>query len=192
MRTGVTALAPRQNLRFYAGYSKLTLNQLSEPSEPSVTIRQMLFLRALTSFLLLPGLIAYAVPILIEWDIIRTGRPSLSGVILLGLGSALLFWCVRDFYAAGKGTLAPWDPPKKLVRVGLYRFTRNPMYVSVTTVLIGWALTYRSWPLAIYAACVAVAFHLRVVLGEEPWLARTHGDAWRDYTSHVPRWFRLG
>ena len=150
------------------------------------------FLRAIAAFLMLPGVIAFAVPLVIEWDVIRTGQPSSIGVALLVAGSALLLWCVRDFYVAGKGTLAPWDPPKRLVRVGLYRFTRNPMYVSVTTILIGWATAYRSWALAIYAGIVAIAFHLRVVLGEEPWLARTHGDAWRDYAARVPRWwFRL-
>lgn len=36
--------------------------------------------------------------------------------------------------------LAPWDPPKRLVIVGLYRFVRNPMYVAVLTILMGWAL----------------------------------------------------
>jgi protein-S-isoprenylcysteine O-methyltransferase Ste14 len=148
----------------------------------------MLFLRALTSFLLLPGLIAYAVPALFVWDDIHTQAPSLAGIGILLMGSLLLLWCVRDFYVAGKGTLAPWDPPKNLVRVGLYRFTRNPMYVSVTTVLIGWALAYRSWSLAIYAVAMAVAFHVRVVLGEEPWLARTHGDSWSEYTARVRRW----
>jgi protein-S-isoprenylcysteine O-methyltransferase Ste14 len=100
-----------------------------------------------------------------------------------------LLWCVRDFYVAGKGTLAPWDPPRHLVVAGLYRYTRNPMYVAVTLLLIGWAWTFAASGLLFYAAGVALAFHLRVVFGEEPWLARTHGDAWRDYAARVPRWF---
>ena len=41
----------------------------------------------------------------------------------------------------------------------------------------------------VYAVVVAVAFHVRVVLGEEPWLARTHGTQWEHYSSCVPRWF---
>ena len=98
------------------------------------------------------------------------------------------FWCVRDFYVAGRGTLAPWAPPRHLVTVGLYRFSRNPMYVAVTFMLIGWAICFASRSLAIYAACVALAFHLRVVFGEEPWLARTHGRAWDEYRAQVPRW----
>jgi len=96
---------------------------------------------------------------------------------------------VRDFYVAGRGTLAPWAPPERLVVVGLYRFSRNPMYVAVMLILIGWAWSFGSPGLGVYAACVALAFHLRVVLGEEPWLAKTHGQAWNDYASRVRRWF---
>ena len=62
------------------------------------------------------------------------------------------------------------------------------MYVSVLTVLCGWALAFHSQTLWIYAACVAVAFHLRILLIEEPWLERTHGDEWVAYRSRVSRW----
>jgi protein-S-isoprenylcysteine O-methyltransferase Ste14 len=75
-----------------------------------------------------------------------------------------------------------------LVATGVYRFSRNPMYVAVMLILWGWAVGFWSRPLAIYAAGVTMAFHLRVVFGEEPWLARTHGAAWVDYKSQVPRW----
>ena len=42
--------------------------------------------------------------------------------------------------------------------------------------------------LLLYALIVMLAFHLRVVFGEEPWLARTHGRKWDDYAARVPRW----
>jgi protein-S-isoprenylcysteine O-methyltransferase Ste14 len=71
---------------------------------------------------------------------------------------------------------------------GLYRFSRNPMYIGVTLILWGWALCFRSRSLIIYAAAVMIAFHLRVLLYEEPWLARTYPDQWRDYRARVPRW----
>ena len=90
----------------------------------------------------------------------------------------------------GAGTLAPWAPPEKLVMVGLYRYSRNPMYVSVGLVLLGWALAFASPALGAYTLLVAMAFHIRVVRGEEPWLARTHGADWNRYVSQVPRWFR--
>jgi protein-S-isoprenylcysteine O-methyltransferase Ste14 len=62
----------------------------------------------------------------------------------------VLLWCVRDFYVSGRGTLAPWDPPKHLVVVGLYRFTRNPMYIGVLMVVGGWGLRAGSPVLGMY------------------------------------------
>jgi protein-S-isoprenylcysteine O-methyltransferase Ste14 len=123
------------------------------------------------------------------WPSIRgaatDGRPA---HFFLACGIGGLLWCVRDFYVAGKGTLAPWDPPQKLVVVGLYRFTRNPMYWSVLFVLVGWSVWFGSPVLAAYTVLAAVAFHLRVVLYEEPWLAKKHGAIWTEFAANVPRW----
>lgn len=117
--------------------------------------------------------------------------PSLHwpfGLVLVVFGTVSLLWCVRDFYVSGKGTLAPWAPPQELVVVGLYRYSRNPMYVAVALILLGWAVSFRSYGLLGYTLAVVIAFHLRVVLSEEPWLARMHGSAWQQYTRHVRRW----
>jgi len=146
-----------------------------------------LFLQALLAFLALPGMVAYVIPWLIARGEARASYDAV-GILLLAAGTLLLLWCVREFYVAGKGTLAPWTPPRHLVVSGLYRYSRNPMYVAVSVVLAGWALTFHSTALALYAAAVVTAFHLRIVLGEEPWLARTHGAAWATYTARVPRW----
>jgi protein-S-isoprenylcysteine O-methyltransferase Ste14 len=148
-----------------------------------------MFARALLAFLALPGVVAFAVPV--SWLLAR-GHTQLVqpfGLIPLVLGLVGLLWCVRDFYVHGKGTLAPWSPPANLVVVGLYRYTRNPMYVAVTLILLGWAVSFGLPGLYVYAIVIAVAFHLRVVLGEEPWLARTHGVQWHEYARRVPRWF---
>jgi protein-S-isoprenylcysteine O-methyltransferase Ste14 len=145
--------------------------------------------RALLAFLALPGVVAIAVPAWMAAGTLRTGtRLHPVGLLPLLVGFALLVWCARDFYVAGKGTLAPWSPPRHLVTVGLYRYSRNPMYVAVAMMLAGWALAFASSTIAIYAGFVIGAFHLRVVYGEEPWLARTHGAAWDEYRSRVPRW----
>jgi protein-S-isoprenylcysteine O-methyltransferase Ste14 len=104
------------------------------------------------------------------------------------LGLVLLLWCVRDFSVSGKGTLAPWDPPKRLVMIGLYRHVRNPMYVGVVTLVAGWAVLYLSPILLGYALILAIAFHIRVLTYEEPWLAGQFGNAWQEYRSHVGRW----
>jgi protein-S-isoprenylcysteine O-methyltransferase Ste14 len=147
-----------------------------------------MFIRALIAFLALPGMVAFIVPG--AW-LLRTGHTTPvypSGLAVLGAGAAALLWCVRDFYVVGKGTLAPWAPPRNLVIVGLYCYTRNPMYVAVTLILFGWALSFNLPALYIYTIAVATAFHFRVVLGEEPWLARMHGAIWEDYARRVPRW----
>ena len=111
----------------------------------------------------------------------REGSFNAIALILLIPGVALLLWCVRDFLVIGKGTLAPWDPPRGLVFSGAYRFSRNPMYVGVSLILLGWAMAFRSSGLLLYALIVMLAFHLRVVFGEEPWLARTHQRTWNEY-----------
>lgn len=148
-----------------------------------------MFVRALIAFLLLPGIVAFLIPVI--W-LLYTGHVYLIhpyGLVLLAPGLFGLLWCVRDFYVAGKGTLAPWAPTKRLVSVGLYRYSRNPMYISVVLILLGWASSFGSSILYIYALVVFTVFHLRVVYGEEPWLAQVHGSEWEHYINKVPRWF---
>lgn len=147
-----------------------------------------MFLRALIAFLALPGVVAIAIPLGYLWSTERLRPTHPLGLVMLFVGFTALLWCVRDFYVSGKGTLAPWAPPERLVVVGLYRYTRNPMYVAVTLMLMGWAATSGANALWFYAACVAFAFHLRVVLAEEPWLARRHGETWFAYAKRTPRW----
>jgi protein-S-isoprenylcysteine O-methyltransferase Ste14 len=150
-----------------------------------VTAPRRLFWQALVAFLALPGVVAFLVPWLLRP---RPARPHAAGAPLLALGVGLLLWCVRDFYVAGRGSLAPSAPPRRLVTVGLYRHSRNPMYVAVLITLAGWAVLFGAARLWGYAAAVAAAFQLRVVYGEEPWLARRHAEDWAAYRARVPRW----
>jgi protein-S-isoprenylcysteine O-methyltransferase Ste14 len=146
-----------------------------------------MFWKAVLAFLALPGTVAFVVPLTVF-----SPPPPLVldrlGVVVLLLGITLLLSTVREFYVAGRGTLAPWSPPQQLVTTGLYGFTRNPMYVAVMLVLVGWAVLFHSWPLLVYALGIGAGFYLRVVFGEEPWLARTHGKDWARYKAQVPRW----
>lgn len=148
-----------------------------------------MFLRALLAFLALPGLVAFVIP---AWWLRRLGHEEIThplGLVPFAIGVIGLLWCVREFYVSGKGTLAPWSPPKNLVVGGLYRYTRNPMYISVGLILIGWSIAFASRNLTTYTLIVVIAFYLRVRFGEEPWLARTHGSEWDEYAKRVPRWF---
>jgi protein-S-isoprenylcysteine O-methyltransferase Ste14/pimeloyl-ACP methyl ester carboxylesterase len=147
-----------------------------------------MFLRAFAAFLLLPGLVAFVVPLFIVSPRVREGTFNALALVLLVPGITLLLWCVRDFFVAGKGTLSPWDPPRNLVSSGPYRHSRNPMYVGVSLILWGWAIAFGSSALVLYALIVMAAFHIRVLVNEEPYLALTHGRRWDDYRARVPRW----
>lgn len=145
--------------------------------------------RAIVAFVAVPGLVAFGVPGFLAY---RAGPPAglrLLGIVPVVLGTAGLLLCVRDFCRTGRGTLATWDPPEHLVTVGLYRHTRNPMYVSVLLVLLGWTALSASFVLLGYTVLVGIAFHLHAVYREEPWQARMFGEAWRAYRARVPRWF---
>jgi protein-S-isoprenylcysteine O-methyltransferase Ste14 len=147
----------------------------------------VLLVRALLSFVALPGVVAFVVPACLASPLSER-ELHVVGVPPFAAGVVLLLWSVREFYVAGKGTLAPWDPPRHLVTCGPYRVSRNPMYLAVTLTLIGWAAAFQTRALWYYALIVVAAFHARVVLAEEPWAARTFGVEWQRYKDRVPRW----
>jgi protein-S-isoprenylcysteine O-methyltransferase Ste14 len=156
-------------------------------------MKTFLAARSLLFLILIPGTVAGYVPL----RILRASRQlSVPGVsassILAGcltlLGVSVLLRCVWDFLFAGRGTLAPFDPPKLLVVRGLYRFTRNPMYNGVLATLAGEAWLFRSMALLQYAALVFIVFHLVVVIYEEPALESRFGESYRAYRGAVPRW----
>ena len=111
-----------------------------------------------------------------------------GGMVLLALGVAGYLWCALDFAFAGHGTPAPMDPPKLLVVRGLYRYARNPMYISVLLVLFGESVLFRSWTLCRYALVVWLCFHLFVLLYEEPTLREKFGASYEDFCKRVNRW----
>lgn len=120
-----------------------------------------------------------------------TGAAFIFGLAAVASGALIYLRCAADFIFAGRGTPAPYDPPRFLVERGLYRFTRNPMYVGVVGAVAGEALLFRSRTLAIYAAILLVGFHLRVLYYEERVLRKTFGAAFEDYCRRVPRWLWL-
>src|SRR5215472_5031514 len=117
-----------------------------------------------------------------------TGAPQVAGMIMVTIGTVIALWCVFTFVFVGKGTPAPFDPPRKLVIRGPYRFVRNPMYIGAGMTLAGAALYYESPSLFIYTAVFFLITHLFVVLYEEPTLRRTFGDEYEAYCGRVRRW----
>jgi protein-S-isoprenylcysteine O-methyltransferase Ste14 len=152
----------------------------------------MLALRALLAFLALPGTATVLVPwFLLRWrgaGVAAGPASTIAGALVAAAGAVVLGWCVVDFARIGRGTLAPVDPPTVLVRRGLYRVVRNPMYVGVLTLLFGEALLFGSSAIAVWALLLAAAFHARVVRWEEPVLREMFGPAFDEYCRSVPRW----
>jgi len=118
----------------------------------------------------------------------RTGAPQIAGMIIVAIGTAIALWCVFTFVFIGKGTPAPFDPPRKLVIRGPYRFVRNPMYIGAGMTLVGAALYYESVSILIYTGLFFLITHLFVVLYEEPTLRRTFGEEYETYFRGVRRW----
>jgi protein-S-isoprenylcysteine O-methyltransferase Ste14 len=116
------------------------------------------------------------------------GAIEVVGLVVGAAGGALALWCILTFAFVGKGTPAPFDPPRQLVVRGPYRFVRNPMYLGAALAVCGAALFYRSIPLLAYAGLFLLATHLFVVGYEEPTLARTFGADYEAYRARVGRW----
>ena len=149
----------------------------------------MLLLKNLLFTLIVPGTVGVYVPLLLTRDgPAGSGPMVLFAPALFAVGGAIYTWCVWDFAAFGRGTPAPIDAPKRLVVRGLYRYTRNPMYVGVLTVLLGWAFLFQATTVLVYAICVGIFFHLFVVLYEERRLARQFGAEYHNYCRSVGRW----
>lgn len=129
---------------------------------------------------------------LLEWSGIVApaswGLWQIIGAGVVVLGAALALWCVLAFGTIGQGTPAPFDPPRKLVVRGPYRYVRNPMYIGAGGALGGAALYYQSWQLAGYTAFLFLATHIFINLYEEPTLKRLFGKQYEDYCRKVRRW----
>ncbi len=151
-----------------------------------------IWVRTLIFTLVIPGTVAVYLP----RGIIRretggylpAGGWHWLGALPLALGLAGYLWCVWDFGTAGRGTPFPLDAPRKLVVRGLYRYVRNPMYVSVLCVVLGQAALFASRNALLYALTVSLLFHLFVLLYEEPALRAQFGDEYDSYRRRVPRW----
>jgi protein-S-isoprenylcysteine O-methyltransferase Ste14 len=116
------------------------------------------------------------------------GIAQIAGLSLATLGGALALWCISTFIFVGHGTPAPFDPPRRLVTRGPYRFVRNPMYLGASGVVAGAALYYHSLSLLAYGCGLLITTHLFVVFYEEPTLTREFGEDYKAYRRSIGRW----
>ncbi len=157
-------------------------------------------LRHLLAVLTLPVTVAVVVPVWIARryavdavlpDGVKAWTAVVAGALLLTAGVALFVASLRHFASEGRGTLAPWDPPRTLVVRGPYRYVRNPMISGVWFMLAGTALCLRSVPHAAWAAMFAATNLTFIPLLEEPQLEQRFGESYRTYREHVPRFVPL-
>ena len=148
--------------------------------------------RSLLWAALLPGFFAGYLPWryfgLRDVEINLANPVTLAGVATMTIGVTLLAWCIWEFARSGRGTLSPVDPPRTLVVQGLYQYVRNPMYLSVTTIVLGEVLLTRSPALFVYWVIWFTAVNVFVIGYEEPTLRRQFGAPYERYTQEVRRW----
>ena len=152
------------------------------------------------AILLLPGVVTLVIPGLILW---RKGTDSwglwqsvpatriilpVIGIMCICLGLTLITATIRLFATVGKGTLAPWEPPQRLVVRGVYRHVRNPMISGVLFVLLGESVLTASMPLFRWFLIFVVINAIYIPLLEEPGLVRRFGEDYLAYKRNVPRW----
>jgi protein-S-isoprenylcysteine O-methyltransferase Ste14 len=119
---------------------------------------------------------------------IPPGPWAAIGLLPLTVGVLALIWCNWAFVAYGRGTAAPYNPPRVLVAHGLYRYVRNPMYVAAVLVDVGLALWTGSLVVLLYVVVLAVMYNAFVRGYEEPNLRRNFGESYAEYVAAVPRW----
>ena len=139
--------------------------------------------------LILPVTVLIIVPFLIEKHIFVRSRFSLYlGLIPVLAGLTIMIITIFSFATVGKGTLAPWNPTRKLVIFGLYRYVRNPMILGVLIVLTGESLILLSLNILIWAIVFFIINTLDFMFSEEPGLEKRFGEEYLEYRKNVRRW----
>jgi protein-S-isoprenylcysteine O-methyltransferase Ste14 len=148
-----------------------------------------LLLRNLIFTIVVPG----SAGVLVPWLILTaSGRvPVVSfwpGFLLIALGAGLYVWSVANFARVGRGTPGPWDPPRRVVATGPFRWVRNPIYIAALLIVVGQGVAFGSVAVVAYGAVLGVAFHLFVIGYEEPILHELFNGDYDEYRRTVPRW----
>ena len=170
---------------------------MAEPSTGSEPHRGV-WRRQLRAIALLPGMVAVVVPAILVasygtdvgfgWSAGLAWSPVVVGALLIAIGLRLWSQTIRLFVDVGRGTLAPWDPPRRFVVRGPYRQVRNPMISSLGFILLGEACLLGSRSILVLFAGFAVVNAIYIPLVEEPGLRRRFGDEYERYRRAVPRW----
>ncbi len=127
----------------------------------------------------------------LDWPVWQSGATQVLGGVLIVGGFALMLHCIGVFARVGRGTPIPAAPPENLVVRGIYRHTRNPIYVADVAVWLGIFLFQGHAALLLYAGIATLCIQAVIVLWEEPDLVRRFGSEYEAYRRDVPRWLPL-
>jgi len=154
-----------------------------------------LTIRNLVVNLLYYGLTLVALPcVFLKAELLLgTEHPTLNVLrlcaFLLGVsGATVQVWCIVLLQSIGKGTPSPVFSTQTLVINGPYRCVRNPLNLGELMVFGALAAWFGSMALLFYMLLAFFAFHLFVVLWEEPAIRRRFGENYRQYEAAVSRW----
>lgn len=152
----------------------------------------MLWLKTILITILVPGTAVFVVPYFIVkasgFPLIYGPLQLILGILLIIIGTCGFVWVSQAFVRFGKGTPAPFDPPKQFVVKGLYRFVRNPMYIGALTAILGESILFSSWQVLLYGVFLFLAFHILIIFYEEKSLEKRFGEPYTHYLRSVPRW----
>ncbi len=125
------------------------------------------------------------------WPVWRSGPSGALGAVMVVSGVGVILHCTGLFAFIGRGTPVPVAPPENLVIRGLYRYSRNPIYVANVVVWLGIFLWEGHVALLLLTVMAITVTELVIVLSEEPGLRKRFGSDYEGYCARVPRWLPL-
>ena len=135
--------------------------------------------------LIFGGLLALG--LLMDSDPLRFGPVSISGMVLAA-GGVVLIGVALGLFRSSRTRPEPWQPASSLVNRGIYRFTRNPMYLGMAMFSLGIAMVFTSLAGAALALAALIIIDRAVVRREEAYLTRRFGQDYLVYKARVRRW----
>lgn len=161
----------------------------------------LLWIRGLFFTILVPGTVAGYIPYLLMQNRLADMNIGLfhwTGLPVMCTGIFIYLWTATSFLLRGKGTPAIWlmkavsfvigNEPMKMVSSGLYKYSRNPMYIGVITTTIGEGIFFQYSTILWYALSLFIIFNLVVIFIEEPHLEKKFGDEYNSYKKKTRRW----